>query len=86
MKAAAAAIALLLGACAQQPCKAPKVVQVTVTKYVPVPAQLTAPVPTAKPTEGTVAECVDIAVQRAAAIGHCNAQLQAIRQLQEPQK
>lgn len=86
MKQVIALAAIALTACAPVPCKAPAVVTQTVTRYVAVPPALTALVPTAKPVTGTVAECVDIAVQRAAAIGQCNAQLQSISKLQEQNK
>lgn len=76
--------ALALAACAPQPCikPPPQIVHVPVIQYVQVPAQLTAPVPLEKPKDATVVECVRVNIQRAASIGQCNTQLDAIRKLQ----
>ncbi|GAA0721403.1 Rz1-like lysis system protein LysC [Dokdonella soli] len=72
---------LALAACAPAPVKPPQVVQVTVTKYVPVPADLTAPCPIAKPAANTVQEAVRVARERRASIEKCNGQLEAIQAL-----
>ena len=84
MRLSACACIAALAGCATAPCvpQPPQIVHVTVTKYVPIPIDLTAPVATPKPQDATVAECVNVNIQRAAAIGQCNAQLQAIRKLQ----
>lgn len=87
MRALYAIATLVLAGCATQSAcikPAPQVVKVTVKEYVPVPAAFTAPVPLAKPQDATVVECVRVAIQRAAAIGQCNAQFEAIRKLQSP--
>ena len=85
MRIAVAIVALALAGCATQSAcikPAPQIVKVPVIQYVPVPAALTAPVPLAKPQDATVVECVRVNIQRAAAIGQCNAQMDKIRQLQ----
>lgn len=73
-----------IAGCATTPCvpSPPQIVHVTVTKYVPIPIDLTAPIATPKPQDATVVECVNVNIQRSAAIGQCNAQLRAIRKLQ----
>lgn len=78
--------ALLLPACASKPPEprpfvAPTVIEVPVTRYVPVPAALTAPCQ-APPLAGrTVADVVAASNARKLALDRCNAQLRAIRQL-----
>ncbi len=84
MRALYAITTLVLAGCATQSAciqPAPQIVKVPVVQYVPVPAALTAPVPLAKPQDATVVECVRVNIQRAAAIGQCNAQLDKIREL-----
>ena len=59
----------------------PQIVTQTVTKYVPVPAALTAPCPIEQPKLRTVAEAVRVAKARKDALTQCNRQLEQIRQL-----
>lgn len=83
VRAALSIAALALTGCATTPCvpPPPQIVKVTVTKYVPIPIELTAPVALPKPQDATVVECVRVNIQRAAAIGQCNSQLKAIQDL-----
>jgi hypothetical protein len=77
-------VLLALPACVPvkpKPPVVPQIVQVPVTKYVPVPAELTAACPKAKPEKRTVAEAVRVAKARGDALDQCNAQLDAIRKL-----
>lgn len=62
----------------------PKIVKVTVTKYVPVPAEFTKPCPVALPQDKTVREAVRIARARRASLDQCNWQLDKIRNLTPP--
>jgi hypothetical protein len=86
MRASCGFVVFALAGCATQSAcikPAPQIVKVPVVQYVPVPVALTAPVPLAKPQDATVVECVRVAIQRAAAIGQCNAQLDKIRELEK---
>ncbi len=73
-----------LAGCAGTPPRpvAPDVVQVPVTRYVPIPETLTAPCPIAGPKDMTVGEAVRIARERRRALEACNAQLRQIRAVQ----
>lgn len=76
-------VLLVLPACA--PTKptvvTPKVVTQTVTKYVSVPAELTAACPIEQPKLRTVAEAVRVAAARRESLEQCNRQLDQIRSL-----
>ena len=74
------ALALLAG-CATKPIQPPKVVEVVVTKIVPVPAKLTKQVPVYEVTDQSVAEAVKAANMRKAGQMQCNAQLGQIEGL-----
>lgn len=78
------AVAALTG-CQRAPVKpAPQIVHVPITRYVPIPRELTAPVPIEEPATRTVAEAVRVARARKAALQQANAQLKAIRDLGDP--
>lgn len=62
----------------------PKIVKVTVTKYVPVPEEFTKECPIALPQNKTVREAVRIARSRRASLEQCNWQLDKIRNLPLP--
>lgn len=76
-----AALALLLGACAQTPPmpQLPKVVYVQVDRYVPLDGALLADCPIAEPADDTVGARVEVAKQRKTALQRCNADKAAIR-------
>ena len=76
-------IPVLLLTCAFGSCqtKPPKVVEVIVTKIVPVPAELTEPCKQHAPTEKTVAEAVRMANLRKAALDECSSRMARIRGL-----
>lgn len=78
LKPLVVAILIALAGCAQVQ---PKPVQVPVTQYVPVPAELTQPCPIAEPQNATVAEAVKVARERKTALAVCNEQLRQIRGL-----
>lgn len=76
------AVLLVLPACATKPAiVTPKVVTQTVTKYVSVPAELTAACPIEQPKLRTVAEAVRVAAARRESLEQCNRQLGEIRGL-----
>ncbi|NII73248.1 hypothetical protein FHW84_001817 [Dyella sp. SG562] len=76
------AVLLVLPACATKPTVVtPKVVTQTVTKYVAVPAELTAACPIEQPKLRTVAEAVRVAAARRESLEQCNRQLDQIRSL-----
>lgn len=79
-----AALALLLGACAQMPAvqQLPKVVYVQVDHYVPLDPALLADCPIAEPADDTVGARVEVAKQRKSALEACNADKAAIRAAQ----
>jgi len=64
-----------------KPVEPPKVVYVTVTKYVPVPEELTKDCPIAEPETLKVLEAVDVANMRKTSLENCNADKKAIRNL-----
>lgn len=75
--------ALTLAGCATAPAKPaiPQVVQVVVTKYVPVPAALTQPCPIAELTTGTGFDALAVGHARKLSLEDCNDRLGKIRQL-----
>ena len=79
------AIALLASACTRENLKVepPKIVQVEVTKYVPVPAALTEPCAVYAPAEQTYAEAKRLALLRLESLQECNGRLARIRALGE---
>lgn len=79
------AVALLATACTRQNLKVdpPKIVQVEVTKFVPVPAALTEPCTVYAPAEQTYAEAKRLALLRLESLQECNGRLARIRALGE---
>ena len=87
MRSAAAVLTLLaLAGCKStpeaRPFVAPTIVEVPVTKYVPVPDALTQPCPVPAIKGRTVGDVVEASNARKVALDRCNAQLKAIRELQ----
>lgn len=81
MRALAVIAFLLLTACATRPIQPPKVVEVVVTKIVPVPDELTEPCKQHAPQAKTVAEAIRIANARKLALDECSARMAQIRKL-----
>lgn len=81
MRAIALTACLALAACGTTPIKPPKVVEVVVTKIVPVPVELTEPCKQHAPQAKTVAEAVRIANARKLALDECSARMAQIRNL-----
>lgn len=81
MRGLAVVACLLLTACGTTPIKPPRVVEVIVTKIVPVPAELTEPCKQHTPQAKTVAEAVRIANARKLALDECSARMAQIRSL-----
>ena len=84
IRAVALTAAALLSGCAtcpDRPFVAPTVVEVPVTRYVPVPDALTEPCPVPAVKGRTVGQVVDAANARKLALDRCNAQLRSIRGL-----
>lgn len=77
--------ALLASACTHQNLKIdpPKTVQVEVTKFVPVPHELTEQCALYAPTEQTYAEAKRLALLRLESLQECNARMARIRSLGE---
>lgn len=79
-------LALLTG-CGEKdlivPEKPPQIVRVPVTKYVPLPAELTAPCDDVEPREQTYGEALRLANARKEIIAKCNRDKARIRALQE---
>lgn len=77
------AVALLLAACGRENLRVdpPKIVQVEVPHYVPVPEELTRECPVYAPAEQTYAEAKRLALVRLESLKQCNAQLARIRAL-----
>lgn len=71
--------ALALVACAHKPIIEARVVELPVTKFVPIDAALLVPCAIA---EGPLSRVIDVARERKAALETCNGQLEAIRALQ----
>lgn len=80
---AVVALALLASACTRENLKVapPKVVQVEVVKFVPVPEALTEPCPVYAPAEQTYAEAKRLALVRLESLKDCNARMARIRAL-----
>lgn len=71
---------ILLGAgCATDPVIRTEIVELPVTKFVPIKADLLVPCAIA---EGPLSQVIDVARERKAALVACNGQLDAIRALQ----
>jgi hypothetical protein len=81
-------VALLATACTRQNLKVdpPKIVQVEVTKFVPVPDELTEPCTVYSPAEQTYAEAKRLALLRLESLKDCNARMARIRALGEGAK
>jgi hypothetical protein len=77
-------ILVVVAGCAPVAPKPPKIVEVPVTVYVPVPPELTEPVAIALPKSRTVDEAVRVARERRASLEQCNGQLEQIRTLKPP--
>ena len=76
------ALALLLTGCkTTEPSKPPQVVEVVVTKYVPVPAELAADCTNEPPREQTYAEAKRLALKRADYLEECTTRMRRIRGL-----
>ena len=77
------AIALLTAGCGKQNLRVdpPKIVHVEVTRYVPVPDELTKPCPVYAPAEQTYAEAKRLALLRLDALEQCNRDKARIRDL-----
>ena len=84
--AAISAMALLVAGCGRENLRIdpPKIVQVEVTKFVPVPAELTEPCTVYAPTEQTYAEAKRLALLRLESLKECNARMTRIRALGSP--
>lgn len=80
---AVAMVALLLAACGRENLRVPppKIVQVEVARYVPVPVELTEPCTLYAPAEQTYAEAKRLALVRLESLKECNARLARIRAL-----
>lgn len=72
-------LTLALVACASDPVIKTEVVELPVTKFVPIDAALLVPCAIA---EGPLSRVIDVARERKAALETCNGQLDAIRALQ----
>lgn len=74
---------VLLGGCqtAERLPELPKVVEVQVTKYVPVPENLTKPCDEITKSDNTVGEAVRLANSRLESIRECNGRMEKIRSL-----
>ena len=80
------AMALLVAGCGRENLRIdpPKIVQVEVTKFVPVPDELTEPCAVYAPAEQTYAEAKRLALLRLESLKECNARLARIRALGSP--
>lgn len=72
-------ILLLAAACGREPLVKTEVVELPVTKFVPIDAKLLVPCAIA---EGPLSAILDVARERKAALETCNDQLRQIRDLQ----
>lgn len=85
MRCAAVVLILALAGCKSalevRPFVAPTIVEVPVTKYVPVPDTLTQPCPIPALKGRTVGDVVEASNARKVALERCNTQLNAIRGL-----
>lgn len=85
MRSAALIACLMLAGCKTCPIpKAPEVVEVVVTKTVPVPAELSRECDVPAKTGNTVGDAVSLANARREALEECNKRLEAIRRLDRP--
>lgn len=77
------ALALLVVGCGRENLRVdpPKIVQVEVTKFVPVPDELTEPCTVYAPAEQTYAEAKRLALLRLESLNDCNARMARIRAL-----
>lgn len=82
----AALMLLAMAGCASAPPPAPEpvptLIKVPVTRYVPVPAELTEPCPIKRATERTVEAVVSAYNANVSALEACNADKAAIRKLE----
>jgi hypothetical protein len=78
-------LALLVAGCGRGNLRIdpPKIVQVEVTKYVPVPAELTEPCTMYAPAEQTYAEAKRLALLRLESLQECNGRMARIRAMGE---
>lgn len=81
MRALAVVACLALAACGTTPIKPPKVVEVVVTKIVPVPAELTERIPVYDAKAQTVGEAVKSSNVNKAGLLQCNVRLGLIEGL-----
>lgn len=82
MRALALTLALaLLAGCATKPIQPPKVVEVVVTKIVPVPKELSKDCERIDKRDNTTGEAVRLANARKAALDECSARMAQIRKL-----
>lgn len=72
-------LTLLLAACATKPAIKAEVVELPVSKFVPIDAALLVPCAIA---DGPLSQIIDLARERKAALETCNEQLRQIRALQ----
>lgn len=79
--AAVIASALLLAGCKTCPPVVPETVEVVVTKYVPIPAELAADCANEPAKEQTYAEAKRLALKRADYLEECTARMRRIRGL-----
>lgn len=78
------AVAMLLTGCkTTEPQRPPQVIEVVVTKYVPVPAELAADCANEPPREQTYAEAKRLAIKRGEYLAECTARMRRIRALGE---
>ena len=73
--------AILLAGCKTQPPVVPEIVEVVVTKYVPIPAELAADCANEAAREQTYAEAKRLALKRADYLEECTARMRRIRGL-----
>lgn len=76
------AVAVLLTGCkTTEPQRPPQVIEVVVTKYVPVPAELAADCANEPPREQTYAEAKRLAIKRGEYLAECTERMRRIRAL-----
>jgi len=76
------AVAMLLTGCkTTEPQRPPHVIEVVVTKYVPVPAELAADCANESPREQTYAEAKRLAIKRGEYLAECTGRMRRIRAL-----
>lgn len=79
--AAIGLILLLTGCKVAEPYQPPQVVEVVVTKYAPVPAELAADCMNEGPREQTYAEAKRLAIKRGEYLAECTGRMRRIRAL-----